>query len=657
MESDIAKPLNILIVEDDIADKKLLQQLLLQTSLRISSVQFADCLNAGLVLLGKGDFDVVFLDLGLPDSQGIDSVSIVNAKVPNVPIIVLSGLDDARLEVTAVQKGVEDYLVKGQVDSNLLARTVRYAIERKRTKKILDEKQKNIEAIFDAAPIGMMLIDKCTTVKRVNNATKQMLNKDYQEIINQRFGDALGCMNTISSGKGCGNGPACESCRLREAIDTILDSSQSVHEIETRSMLKVDNEWITRWFRINGEPAIIDGCIHAVIAINDITESKTAERERQLAENKYRTIFENSAVAISLANEQECLISWNKFMENLLGMEREDLYLKPVKSLYPEGHWQKIRDFNVRQKGMQHHLETQMIKKDGELIDVDVSLSVLKNPEGKVIGSIGVIRDITERKKVERELKETMEIRSQFMSTISHELRTPLTSMKEAITIVSDEVAGKINKDQKNFLDIAKRNIERLSRLIDEVLDFQKLNANKMKFHMQNNDIREIVKDAYHTMAPYAKKKGVNLSIELDGNLPKVRFDNDRIIQALTNLISNAIKFTRENGQVSVCAQQQGEDLAIRVSDTGMGIPKEALPKIFEQFYRVHQPNQQIKGTGLGLSIVKKIVEAHRGRIEVESEVDKGTTFTVLLPSSNETGPEVLTEKTDKLLENVVADN
>jgi signal transduction histidine kinase len=129
------------------------------------------------------------------------------------------------------------------------------------------------------------------------------------------------------------------------------------------------------------------------------------------------------------------------------------------------------------------------------------------------------------------------------------------------------------------------------------------------------------------------------------------------MIQALTNLIGNAIKFTRENGHVTVCAQQQGEDLAIRVSDTGIGIPKEALPKIFEQFYRVHQPNQQIKGTGLGLSIIKKIVEAHRGRTEAESEVDKGTTFTVLLPSSNETGPEVLTKKTGKLLENAVVDD
>jgi PAS domain S-box-containing protein len=657
MEADTAKRLSILIVEDDVADRKLLHQLLLKTTLHISDVQFADRIDTALGLLDKGNYDVVFLDLGLPDSQGIDSVSTVGAKAPDTPIIVLSGLDDATMEVTAVQKGVEDYLVKGQVDSNLLARTVRYAIERKRTRKILNEKQKNIEAVFDAAPVGMMLIDEHTVVKRVNNAIRQMLNKDYRQIIDKRFGDALGCINTVSTGKGCGNSPACELCRLHKAVETILGSGQSVHELEIRPTFEVDNKRITRWFRLSGEPVTIDGSIHAVISINDITESKTAERERRFAEDKYRTIFENSAVAISLVDEQERLISWNKFMEDLLGMQKEDLYLKQVKSLYPEGHWQTIRNQNVRQKGMQHHLETQMVKKNGELIDVDVSLSVLKSPEGKVIGSIGVIRDITERKKAERELEETMEIKSQFISTVSHELRTPLTSMKEAIIIVADEVAGKINKDQKHFLDIAKRNIERLSRLINEVLDFQKLSANKMKFHIEENDINEIAKDAYNTMVPHAKRKKVDLSIDLDGNVPKVCFDSDRMIQALINLISNAIKFSRENGQVRVRTQQQDKGLAIQVSDTGMGMPKEALPKIFDQFYRVHQPNQQIKGTGLGLAIVKKIVEAHRGRIEVESEVDKGTTFTVFLPPSNETEPGVLTEETDKLLENAVVDN
>lgn len=657
MDSDAAKPLNILIVEDDLGDRKLLHQLLLKTSLRISNVQFADRLDTTLELLDKDNYGAIFLDLGLPDSQGISSVSKLSEKAPNTPIIVLSGLDDAEMGVTAVQKGVEDYLVKGRVDSDLLTRTVRYAIERKRTRIVLKEKQRNIEAVFDAAPVGMMLIDEHTLVKRVNNAIRQMLKKDYKQIIDKPFGDALGCTNSATSGKGCGNSPACELCKLHQAVEKILDSGQPVRDIEVKPTFEIENQRVTRWFLISGQPATIDGRTHAVISINDITDSKTAARERQLAEDKYRTIFENSAVAISMADENECLISWNKFMENLLGMGKEDLYLKPVKSLYPDGHWKKIRSHNVRQKGMQHHLETQMVKKNGELIDVDVSLSVLKNPEGKVIGSIGVISDITERIKAERELKEMMEMKSQFISTVSHELRTPLTSMKEAIIIVSDGVAGKINKDQKNFLEIARRNTERLSRLIDEVLDFQKLNANKMKFQIQEYNVSEMVNDTYNTMAPFAKKNGVQLSVNLDKNLPTLKFDNDRMIQALTNLISNAIKFTPEKGRVTVDVKKQDEHLAIGVSDTGMGIPKESLPKIFDQFYRVHNPNQQIKGTGLGLSIVNKIVQAHQGRIEVESEEGKGTTFTIFLPLSIKDEPQAPAEKEDKLLENTIAAN
>jgi len=445
-------------------------------------------------------------------------------------------------------------------------------------------------------------------------------------------------------------------CRLHNAVETVIESQQSVREFEIKPTLKIDDVRISRWYRISAEPAIIDGDIHAVIAMNDITDSKMAERERRLAEDKYKTIFENSAVAISLVDEQERLISWNKFMENLLGMNREDLYLKPVKSLYPEGQWQEIRNHNVRKKGMQHHLETRMTKKNGELIDVDVSLSVLKSPEGKVIGSIGVITDITERKKVEEELKETMEMKSQFISTVSHELRTPMTSMKEAITIVSDEVAGKINKDQKHFLDIAKRNIERLARLINEVLDFQKLSANKMKFDMDEHDVEAVVNEACHTMAPHAKKKKVELFVEIDDDLPKVRYDSDKIVQAITNLISNAIKFTPEKGRVSVCVNRKDEDLVMSVSDTGMGMPKEALPRIFDQFYQVHKPAQQIKGTGLGLAIVKKVVEVHGGRIEVESELNQGTTFTIFLPL-NTPAAEELPAESDELVENTLVGN
>jgi len=131
MESELGKPLNILIVEDDLGDRKFLHQLISKSALSVSDVKFAGRLDEALEFLGKEEYDVVFLDLGLPDSQGIDSCSEVNKKAPGVPIIVLSGLDDEDIAVEVVKKGAQDYLVKGHVDTNLLTRTVRYAIERK----------------------------------------------------------------------------------------------------------------------------------------------------------------------------------------------------------------------------------------------------------------------------------------------------------------------------------------------------------------------------------------------------------------------------------------------------------------------------------------------------------------------------------------------
>jgi signal transduction histidine kinase len=156
-------------------------------------------------------------------------------------------------------------------------------------------------------------------------------------------------------------------------------------------------------------------------------------------------------------------------------------------------------------------------------------------------------------------------------------------------------------------------------------------------------------------MTLYAKKDDIELSFASADDLSKAEFDRAKVVQVLRNLVSNAVKFTPEGGQVSVDVRRRDADWIIRVSDTGMGIPKEALPKIFERFYRVKRRGKQIKGTGLGLAIVHKIVMMHGGTIEVESQVDQGTTFTVLIPLKAKSSPEPPSEKEDELLENAVA--
>ncbi|HTY45508.1 MAG TPA: PAS domain S-box protein, partial [Patescibacteria group bacterium] len=150
---------------------------------------------------------------------------------------------------------------------------------------------------------------------------------------------------------------------------------------------------------------VIPGTGESVASLMDITERRQSETRLKAAEERYRTIFDNSAVAITVTDAQERIVSWNRFAEHLLGMNRDDFYLKKVNSLYPKDEWRKIRSYNIRRKGMQHHLETRIMKKNKEVIDVDISISVLKDGEGNITGSIGIIRDITERRQSETRLK------------------------------------------------------------------------------------------------------------------------------------------------------------------------------------------------------------------------------------------------------------
>jgi signal transduction histidine kinase len=370
---------------------------------------------------------------------------------------------------------------------------------------VLDRKQKNLEAIFDAAPFGMMLVNEQQIVVRANDAVRHMSGKGFHEIINRHPCDSLGCAR---AGDDAPDDAACEGCWLRKLIETTFETEVPIHAVEVRPLLNDSGEELQPWLSASVELAEVDEARHVLIALNDVTD----------------------------------------------------------------------------------------------------------------------------RKRAEEQLREAMELKSQFVSTVSHELRTPLTSMREAVIIVSDGVAGKLNKDQKHFLDIARRNIDRLGRLIDNVLDFQKLNAGKMTFNIEPHDVHQTIEDVYTTMRPHAEKKQVSLRTDVAKDVASGSYDSDRLIQVLTNLVSNAIKFTPEGGCIDLRVARQDEYLAFRVSDTGLGIPKEDLPKVFNRFFRVHRPGKEIKGTGLGLAIVHKIVTGHGGRIDVESEVNEGTTFSVLLP-------------------------
>jgi len=243
--------------------------------------------------------------------------------------------------------------------------------------------------------------------------------------------------------------------------------------------------------------------------------------------------------------------------------------------------------------------------------------------------TLNILEDLTEANK---KLEDAVKIKSAFTSTVSHELRTPLTAIKESIAIVLDGVAGQTTAQQMEFLSMAKNNVDRLARLINDILDFQKLESGKMDFRIEENNINSTIEEVSKSMLPLADKKNLEFILKLDVNMPQVKFDKDKILQVLTNLINNAIKFT-EKGSITISSEQGSNIVKVSVQDTGPGIKEENIPKLFQQFEQLEKGgDRKTGGTGLGLAISKEIIEAHKGKLWVESEFGKGTNFIFILP-------------------------
>lgn len=237
-----------------------------------------------------------------------------------------------------------------------------------------------------------------------------------------------------------------------------------------------------------------------------------------------------------------------------------------------------------------------------------------------------------ERKRAEKIILEATRIKDDFTAMVSHELRTPLAVIKEGLDIVVDKTAGPLNADQQKYLQIVNRNVDRLGRLINDVLDYQKLESGHTDFNMALQNITLLVQETVQGFLPVAKKKGLELTAVYQKDLPKAMCDKDKITQVLINLINNAVKFTSQGG-VKLTTDSGDNWIRISVHDTGAGIKAEDRSKLFQSFSQLSTGGaRKTGGTGLGLAISKEIVAKHHGRIEVDSIYGKGSTFHLILP-------------------------
>jgi signal transduction histidine kinase len=245
-----------------------------------------------------------------------------------------------------------------------------------------------------------------------------------------------------------------------------------------------------------------------------------------------------------------------------------------------------------------------------------------------------VIRvQLADLKATNEDLKRLNQIRTEFTSIVSHELRTPLNAIREGVSLVVEGIDGPVNKAQSETLEIVRRNVDRLARLISNVLDFARLDTGKMKMIFRETDLHALLKEVARFLRPAADKKSISLTL----TLPKANFrafcDPDRIKEVVINLVDNAMKFSRDGGRITIILQRSGQEARIDVTDSGPGIPKQDQKKIFEIFEQGSVGRiLGSGGAGIGLAVCKLILDQHHGRISLKRSSRRGARFTVVWP-------------------------
>ncbi len=371
----------------------------------------------------------------------------------------------------------------------------------------------------------------------------------------------------------------------------------------------------------------------------DVTESQQAERELERLSRRNELILESvgeGVYGINLAGECSFV---NPAALSFTGHSREELMkavhtmheiLQPRKADGSEYPWEESPTYATLNDGEVRRVKGDLMwRKDGASFPVDYVVTPIVEEDERILGAVVTFQDITERRAIEQ-------MKNEFISIVSHELRTPLTSIRGSLGLLASGLLKKFPDKAEKMLKIAVENTDRLVRLINDILDIERLESGKVTVEQIECDLANLMLGASETMQAMANDNGVKLVVEPFS--VKVWADSDRCLQVLTNLLSNAIKFSNRDGEVKLFAEtvenENGQWAQISVADNGRGVPMEKVGKIFERFGQVDASDSREKGgTGLGLPICKTIVEQHGGSLWVESVIGKGSTFLFTLPT------------------------
>ncbi|MCF8045201.1 MAG: response regulator [Desulfarculaceae bacterium] len=673
-------PIHILLVEDVPEDRDLLMEYLEQTG-KSFQVQTADSLDQALQISRNHHFDLVLLDLGLPDSTGLDTLRRFRANAVSLPVIVLTDIDDEETGIQAIRIGAQDYLDKGRVNKNGLLRSVRHAIERQRLFVTLDHTQRLLRAI---RKINRLIVKEKDPGELIRKACAYLIEQsgyfgawiilsDEKEQMQGHAEAGLGehfnrLLETVQKGElpNCLQqtftvsdpvlfdqpGQSCPACPLKDLRpDKACLAAPLLHGDKRFGVLTVS------FSRQTGPYDEETQLIHEVSRdIAFALEGLEAQEERRKAEKalvesefRYRELFDGIRDAILVADKDRNIINCNTAFTTLFGYTPDEILGRKTSCVYHD-----MEEFEKMGEEIRQNIDTpsflftiQYRKKSGMAFPGETSVFYLKDSENHVKGMIGLTRDVSERIEHEQEKKqlENKYLQAQKMESlgtlaggIAHDFNNILSAILGYSQLALNNAAA--GEDINNDLKEIHRAGLRASDLVSQILTFSRKSEKKLMPLKAAPVIKEAVKLLQSTIPSYIEIESIVRNPKL-----KIMQDPTQLHQIVMNLCTNASHAMEKDGGVltveateetiteadadQFSGLQAGEHLKIRVRDTGHGIPNDIRDSIFDPYFTTKDPKE---GTGLGLSVVHGLVKESGGDIQVQSDPGRGTTFFIRFP-------------------------
>jgi PAS domain S-box-containing protein len=618
--------IKVLLVEDNPGDVLLLQEFLQDVTPSVIELKPVEQLDEALSYLAQENFDVMLLDLSLPDSQGLETFIKAHNQVKSTPIIVLTGIADENLALRAMQEGAQDYLVKGQVTGDLLVRSMRYAIERQRIEDALRQSEERFRVALKNSPIFVFNQDQELRYTWVYNpafglTAEEMLGKRDSELIPLESAQYL----------------------------TALKLGVLVTGVGTRKEVSINTPQGTQYYDLTIEPLRNESqqIIGITCACIDISEQQAALEQRKLANETIReqaALLDIATDAILVRDLQNKILFWNKGAEKLYGwLAAEAKGRNASEVLCDDEQPSEIETalLTVISTGKWEG-ELTKLTKAGKDILVSSRWSLVCDERGRPKSILTVDTDITDKKRLEAQLFRAQRLESigTLASGIAHDLNNILTPILAGAQLLPLKFPDADQRTQ-HLLEILEINAKRGADLVKQVLSF----ARGVEGKRINLQVRHLIVEVYKVLKE-TLPKSIQVSVDVPQNLWIVLGDGTQIHQVLMNLCVNARDAMPNGGSLLISANnlfidenyarmnleaKVGPYVVITVSDTGFGIPEENLDRIFEPFFTTKEVGQ---GTGLGLSTVLGIVKSHGGFVNVYSERTSGTRFQVYLPAT-----------------------